>query len=37
MKDYVVYIATAKEPVVENYEQIFSTIITPKGAGKIIT
>lgn len=34
---YVVYIAPAKEAVVENYEQIFSPIITPKSAGKIIT
>ena len=24
-------------PVVENYKQIFSSIITPQGAGKIIT
>ena len=36
-ESYTVYTAEAKKEVVENYEQLFSTIITPKGAGKIIT
>ena len=34
---YVVYMTDAKEPVIENYKQIFSPIITPGGSGKIIT
>ena len=36
-ESYTVYVADAKDPVVENYKQIFSSIITPQGAGKIIT
>ena len=36
-ESYTVYVADAKDPVVENYKQIFSSVILPKGAGKIIT
>ena len=36
-KDYTVYISDPKPGVVENYTQIFSPIITPQSAGKIIT
>ena len=34
---YVVYITEPNEDVVRNYNDIFSTIITPQNAGKIIT
>ena len=34
---YVVYISDPKPGVIENYTQIFSPIITPQNAGKIIT
>ena len=34
---YTVYVSDPKPAVVENYEQIFSSIITPSNAGKIIT
>ena len=33
---YTVYVTEANEDVVRNYKDIFSTIITPKNAGKII-
>lgn len=33
----VVYYATPSEDVVENYQDIFSNIITPQNAGRIIT
>ena len=33
----VVYYATPSEDVVQNYNEIFSSIITPQNAGKIIT
>lgn len=33
----VVYVTIPNNQVVENYTQIFSPIITPKSAGKIIT
>lgn len=36
-ESYTVYVADAKDPVVENYKQIFSSVILPKAAGKIIT
>ena len=36
-ESYTVYVTEAKPAVVENYEQIFSSVIIPKGAGKIIT
>ena len=36
-ESYTVYVADAKDAVVENYKQIFSSVILPKGAGKIIT
>jgi len=36
-ESYTVYVTEAKPAVVENYQQIFSKIITPQGAGKIIT
>ena len=34
---YVVYVSVPNDQVVENYEQIFSPIIKPTSAGKIIT
>lgn len=34
---YTVYISVPNAEVVANYEQIFSPIITPNNAGKIIT
>jgi hypothetical protein len=34
---YVVYVSVPNAQVVENYEQIFSPIIKPTSAGKIIT
>jgi len=34
---HVTYVTLPNEQVVENYTQIFSPIITPKSAGKIIT
>ena len=33
----VVYYATPNEELVKNYKEIFSPIITPQNAGKIIT
>ena len=36
-ESYTVYVSDPNPSVVENYEQIFSPIITPKSAGKIIT
>ena len=33
----VVYYATPSKDVVENYQDIFSNIITPQNAGRIIT
>lgn len=36
-ESYTVYVSDPNPSVVENYAQIFSPIITPKGAGKIIT
>jgi len=33
----LVYYATPNEELVRNYKEIFSTIITPQNAGKIIT
>ena len=36
-ESYTVYVAEPKPAVVENYKGIFSPIITPGGAGKIIT
>ena len=35
--DNVVYYATPNEELIKNYKDIFSPIITPKSAGKIIT
>jgi hypothetical protein len=35
--NYVVYVTDPNEDVVRNYNEIFSTIITPQNAGKIIT
>ena len=34
---YTVYISVPNAEVISNYEQIFSPIITPQSAGKIIT
>ena len=34
---YMVFVTTPNESVIQNYTEIFSPIITPKGAGKIIT
>ena len=34
---YTVYVSTPNEDVVNNYKEIFSPIITPQNAGKIIT
>ena len=34
---FMVFVTIPNQSVVENYKQIFSTIITPKSAGKIIT
>ena len=34
---YTVYVTIPNEQVADNYKQIFSPIITPQGAGKIIT
>ena len=34
---YTVYMSIPNGDIIENYEQIFSPIITPKGAGKLIT
>ena len=36
-ESYTVYVSEPKEAVIENYKGIFSPIITPQGAGKIIT
>ena len=36
-RSYVVYISEPKAEVVKNYNEIFSPIITPQSAGKIIT
>lgn len=36
-ESYTVYVADPKQGVIDNYKQIFSPIITPGGAGKIIT
>ncbi|WVQ00011.1 hypothetical protein [Synechococcus phage MA10] len=36
-ESYTVYVSEPKEAVIENYKGIFSPIITPKSAGKIIT
>ena len=36
-RNYVAYITEPISSLVENYKQIFSPIITPGGAGKIIT
>ena len=36
-ESYTVYVSDPKEAVIENYKEIFSPIITPQGAGKIIT
>lgn len=36
-RSYVVYVSEPKAEVAKNYTEIFSPIITPKGAGKIIT
>ena len=36
-ESYTVYVSEPKETVIENYKGIFSPIITPGGAGKIIT
>ena len=36
-ESYSVYITDPKPAVIENYKQIFSTIITPPASGKIIT
>jgi len=33
---YTVYISVPNSDVIQNYEQIFSPIITPKSAGKLI-
>lgn len=33
----IVYYATPSQDVVQNYKEIFSNIITPQNAGKIIT
>ena len=33
---YTVYISVSNSDVIQNYEQIFSPIITPKSAGKLI-
>ena len=35
--NYVVYVTDPNDDVVSNYNQIFSSIITPQSAGKIIT
>ena len=34
---YVVFVTDPNEQIVENYKTMFSTIITPQSAGKIIT
>lgn len=34
---YTVYVTEPNDDVVRNYKDIFSTIITPKNAGKIIS
>ncbi len=34
---HVIYYATPNEDVISNYKEIFSNIITPQNAGKIIT
>lgn len=34
---YTVYMSYPNSDIIENYEQIFSPILTPKSAGKIIT
>ena len=34
---FVVYVSEPNSDIVENYKQIFSPIITPQNAGKIIT
>lgn len=36
-ESYTVYVSEPKAAVIENYEGIFSPIITPHSAGKIIT
>ncbi len=36
-ESYTVYISDPKEGVIANYKEIFSPIITPSNAGKIIT
>ena len=36
-RSYTVYISEPKAEVIKNYQEIFSPIITPGNAGKIIT